>query len=71
MQSELPMRAPNPETAPACLVIGGSEDIIMDRHGCQETADWCSGELAFLPDLAHDMMLVHSSMRVLLCCARC
>ena len=51
------MPPPAAETAP-CLVMGGAEDIIMDRDGCQETAEWCRGELVFLPNLAHDMMLV-------------
>ena len=71
VQSELPMRAPPPEAAPACLVMGGSQDIIMDQHGCQETADWCSGELAFLPDLAHDMMLVRASREPCRCALGC
>ena len=39
-------------------MMGGSEDIIMDEQGCQETATWCGGDLVFLPGLAHDLMLV-------------
>ena len=66
---EIPL--PRPSSAaglPPVLVLGGSDDVIVDVPGLHETADWLNTEAVVLPGMAHDLMLVSSqALRLLLC----
>jgi len=55
LDEELPIeRLPQPTPV---FVLGAEDDLIVDREGVQETAEWAGADPVFVASLAHDVML--------------
>jgi pimeloyl-ACP methyl ester carboxylesterase len=50
-------KAPFFDQLPPCLVVGGKDDLIVDREGLEETAIYFGLEKPVLVDSPHDVML--------------
>jgi alpha-beta hydrolase superfamily lysophospholipase len=56
IRSELPVPPLGPSPLPI-LVLGGTDDIVVDVEGVTETAAFCRVEPVIVDGMAHDCML--------------
>ncbi len=57
MKEEVPLPSP-PSNHPPALVLGGDEDVIVDRQALEESGEVYKVQPVILNNAAHDIMLV-------------